>query len=78
MPTYVIKDSKTGKTEEVFMRISELDGYLNTNPAKKLVPSAPSIVSGVSSARNKPDNGFRDILKTIKKHNRGSKINTFD
>ena len=78
MPTYLIRDKKSGEVEEVFMSISEMEKFLAKNPKKERVISAPAIVSGVSAGRNKPDNGFRDILKTIKKNNRGSKINTFD
>jgi hypothetical protein len=78
MPTYLIKDKKSGKVQEMFMNMTEMDEYLAKNPKKERVPAAPAIVSGVAAGRNKPDNGFRDILRTIKKHNRGSKINTFD
>jgi len=77
MPSYVIRDTQTNKVEEMFMRISEMEEYLAQNPTKQLVPNAPAIVSGVSAGRNKPDESFRDVLRTIKKNNRGSKINTW-
>jgi len=73
MPTYIIKDTKTNKIEEVFMFMSELDEFLKTNPEKHIVPQAPAIVSGVAGLR-KIDNGFRDVLKKIKSKHRGSTI----
>lgn len=81
MPTYIFIDKKTKKEEELFMTMSEMDEYRKSNPSKMLGVSSPAIVSGVASSRagyGKPDSSFRDILKTIKKNNRGSKINTFD
>ena len=78
MPTYVFYDTKTKKTEELLMSISEMEAYRKKHKkTKQLVPASPKIVSGVASGRNKPDDNFRDILRTIKKNNRGSKINTF-
>jgi|DEB0MinimDraft_3_1074331.scaffolds.fasta_scaffold00138_17 hypothetical protein len=77
MPTYQFRDKKTGKVEEMFMRISEMEEYLSNHPSKEKLLSAPAIVSGVSSGKNKPDNGFRDVLQRIKKNNKGSKINTW-
>ena len=62
------------------MTISALDDYLKDNPnVTQLVNGAPMISSG--RGMGKPDNGFRDLLKDIKKKNsRGitrSTINTF-
>lgn len=54
------------------------DTGLKEEPKKtKQSPSKKSaaIISGVSSL--KPDNGFREILKNIKKKNPGCKINDF-
>lgn len=78
MPTYTFINKEDDTSETILMTISEMERYLKKHPNKSLQISAPLIVSGVSSSRSKPDSGFRDILKTIKKHNRGSKINTFD
>jgi hypothetical protein len=74
MPTYSFEDLETGKTESIFMSISEMEEYLVKNPSKRKLLSTPAIVSGVSGIR-KPDEGFRDILRSIKKNNRGSKLN---
>jgi len=74
MPTYNFTDIETGREESLFMSISAMEQYLVDNPSKKLLPSTPAIVSGVSGTR-KPDEGFRDILRSIKKNNKGSTIN---
>lgn len=80
MPTYKFSNNDTGEEYEEFMSISELDEYLKTNPnVTQLVSGAPMISSGRGMA--KPESGFRDLLKEIKKNNsRGitkSTINTF-
>ena len=80
MPTYKFLDNVTGEEHLDFMSISALDEYLTTNPhITQLVNGAPLISSG--RGMGKPENGFRDLLKDIKKRNqRGisrSNINTF-
>lgn len=79
MPTYNFTNNDTGEEFTEFMMISELDEYIVNNKHLTLGVSAPSIVSG--RGMQKPDNGFRDLLRTIKKGNsKGlskSKINTF-
>jgi predicted nucleic acid-binding Zn ribbon protein len=80
MPTYGFRDNNTGTEFTEFMTISALDDYLKTNPhLTQLVNGAPMIASG--RGMGKPDNGFRDLLKDMKKkHSKGitrSTINTF-
>lgn len=80
MPTYKFLNNETDQEFEEFMTISALDEYLKNNPnLTQLVNGAPMISSG--RGMTKPENGFRDLLKDIKKKNsRGisrSTINTF-
>lgn len=80
MPTYKFYNEETKEEFEEFMTISALDEYLKQNPnITQLVNGAPMISSG--RGMGKPDNGFRDLLKDIKRKNsRGitrSTINTF-
>lgn len=80
MPTYKFLNNDTGEEYEEFMGISALDIYLSEHPnVTQLVNGAPLIHSG--RGLKKPDAGFRDLLKTIKKGNskglNGSTINTF-
>ena len=80
MPTYKFLNTNTGEEFEDFMSISALDQYLQDNPnITQLVNGAPMISSG--RGMGKPDSGFRDLLKDMKKkHSKGitrSTINTF-
>jgi hypothetical protein len=80
MPTYKFLNNDTGEEFEDFMSISALDEYLKTNPhLTQLVNGAPLVHSG--RGMGKPDQGFRDLLKHIKKGNskgiKRSTINTF-
>jgi len=79
MPTYKFINNDTGEEYEEFMYISELDSYLELNPNVTQQITAPALSSG--RGMGKPDSGFRDVLKQIKKNaNKGitrSTINTF-
>lgn len=80
MPTYNFLNNDTGEEYEEFMSISALDQYLKDNPnVTQLVSGAPLIHSG--RGLGKPDQGFRDLLKDMKrKHSQGitrSTINTY-
>lgn len=80
MPTYKFLNTTTGKEFEDFMSISALDQFLSENPnVVQLINGAPAISSG--RGMGKPDSGFRDLLKEMKKKNsKGitrSTINTF-
>lgn len=76
MPTYKFLNSDTNEEYTEFMSISALDQYLADRPTiKQLVNGAPMISTG--SGFNKPDDGFRDLLKEIKKNNsRGTSQST--
>ena len=80
MPTYKFINTNTNEEFEDFMSISQLDSFLQENPhVTQLVGGAPMIHSG--RGLKKPDNGFREILREVKKKNsRGisrSTVNTF-
>lgn len=80
MPTYRFLNEDTGEVYEEFMKISELEVYLEENKnVKQLLNGAPALYSG--RGKGKPDDSFRDLLKEMKKKNsKGitrSTINTF-
>lgn len=79
MPTYNFKDIYTDEEITEFMQISELEPFLEKNKHLRQGVSMPAIISG--RGRGKPDDSFRDILRTVKKGNsKGltkSSINTF-
>ena len=80
MPTYNFRNNDTGEDFKEFMNISAVEQYLIDNPnVTQLVSGAPLIHSG--RGLKKPDEGFRDLLKNMKKGNskgfQRSTINTF-
>ena len=83
MPTYNFTNHKTKKKWQEFMSISERTKLLEENPDITQDPCAPLIHSGRGIGQfSKPDNGFRDVLRNIKKIHGvdgriETKINTF-
>lgn len=77
MPTYTFIDTETGESTTTLMTIAQMEAYLRENSHVRLQVGSPRIVSGVASKRNKPDDSFRDVLRSIKRRHRGSTINTF-
>lgn len=81
MPTYTIRNKNTGKIiMEMDMSISQIDDWEIANPNLEIAVGAPLIHSG--QGLKKPEQGFRDMLRTIKKGNskgfHRSTVNTFD
>lgn len=74
-PTYTFINKKTKNEWNEFLSISECDKFLEDNPEVEIVISARAFISGIN---NKPDEGFREILRTIKKANPTGKCETFD
>lgn len=75
MPTYSFKNTQTGEVFEEFMSISSLDVYLKDNPhLQQVISKAPALVD--SWHFTKVPSGFNDVLKKVKKQNRGSTITT--
>lgn len=77
MPEYLFHNKDTGEEWLESMGISAADEFLTKNPhIERLVHGAPAI-GYRTNIKMKPDDGFRDRLKQIKKNNRGSNINTW-
>lgn len=74
MPNYTFKNLETGELFEATLTLSEREELLKNPNIEQQIVSAPGLVSGVSL---KPDAGFRDVLKKIKKNNIRSNIETF-
>jgi DNA-binding cell septation regulator SpoVG len=83
VPTYLFRDRNTDEQWEEFMGISAADKYLEANPhIERMVNGFPGMASSAMGAsKTKPDEGFRDVLREIKKNaQKGisrSTINTF-
>lgn len=73
MPLYRLLNTETEEVTQEFCSWSVLQELLESNPKLQLLPAAPAIVSGVSG-RIRPDEGFRDRLRDIKKSHPGSTI----
>ena len=66
MPTYNFLNIDTGEEFESFMKISEREEYLKTNPNIQSVITAPAIVTGVSTSKqNRVPDGFKEVLSKI-------------
>jgi hypothetical protein len=76
MPTYTFREKLTHVTRDVFMNMSELDQFILDNPDLEQVPTAPAIVSGVDGLL-RPDDGFRDLLKEMKKKHKKGDLGKF-
>jgi len=78
MPIYEFKNKKTKKIHEEFFSWSEREAYLKANPNMEPVMAQTNVGDPIRMGHVKPSGWFRDKLKSIKKHNPGSNINTFD
>lgn len=79
MPTYTYLNNETNELEEHIHKISEMDSFLESNPHLTRQVTAPQgFIRGTGVGKTRPDDGFRDVLKSIKKASgRNSTINTF-
>jgi hypothetical protein len=82
MPIYTFKNLNTGDEFTTVMSMTEREEYLKANPdIQQQLIAAPAIGDSIRMGLVKPDNGFRDRLREIKKaHSKGfsrSTINTF-
>ena len=68
MPNYTIREKASGEEIGVLhMSFDEIDLWEKLNPTLEIAIGAPLIHSG--AGLKKPEQGFRDLLKTIKKSN---------
>jgi hypothetical protein len=81
MPSYTFLNTDSGEVFTTIMSIAEREDYLKANPhIQQQLISAPALGDSIRLGLRKPDDGFRDRLREIKKaHSRGitrSTINT--
>ena len=79
MANYTFYNTLTEETFDIDMPISELDQYKSQNPhLEQQIKTAPAFADPTRLGLKKPDSGFRDVLKRIKKASgRSNKINTW-
>lgn len=80
MPNYSFRNVIDGSEFSLDMTMSEREKYLEKNKDTiiQIITKAPGFGDSVSLGYKKPDQGFRDVLREIKKaHPRGGGVNTF-
>ena len=78
MANYTFYNKTTKKEIIVSMPMSELDSYKELNPHLEQLITVPNIADPTRLGLHKPDSGFRDVLKRIKKASgKRSSINTW-
>jgi hypothetical protein len=78
MATYTFYNTKTEEYSDISMAMSELDTFKENNKHLNQIPSMTAIADPTRLGLRKPDAGFRDVLKRVKKASgRGNKINTW-
>lgn len=79
MPVYTFRNENTNEVADFNMSMSEMDTFVKENP--NMTREYNKSVGVITGFNKKPDGGFRDMLREIKKSNsRGfskSNINTF-
>lgn len=80
MPTYSFRNIEDGSEFDLSLTMSEREKYLEENKGKviQILTKSPSLGDPIRLGLKKPDGGFRDVLREIKKHHpRGGGVNTF-
>ena len=78
MPTYEFKNTDTGETFEKILKLSDREYYLKDNPHIQQIHTATTpVIEAARLGLMKPDQGFRDILSSMKQNKSytGNKIN---
>ena len=76
MPLYEFRNTETNEVFEKSMTVSDREIYLQENPhIKQIHTSGINAVSDAGTKNRVPD-GFRDVLRNIKKHHPRSNFNT--
>jgi hypothetical protein len=71
MPNYTFIDLDTEVEHDDTLTVAKMEEYLEANPRKRVVIKQSNFISGTGM---KVSDGFKDILKTIKRNNPGSNI----
>jgi hypothetical protein len=76
MPIYQYKNEETGEVSDKFMSISDMEQFEIDNPHMKKMIQPVAFGDSARLGIRKTDDNFNDLMKTIKKGNPGSDINT--
>jgi hypothetical protein len=78
MPIYSFKDTETGEEFDKMLKLAERESFLEDNPnLKQIITGSAPLIDSARLGRAKPDQGFRDLLSSMKnnKSYTGNKIN---
>jgi hypothetical protein len=73
MPTYSFLDTLTNERFDSFMKISDREDYLNSNPHIQPIATAAAIVGGVSLTDKVPS-GFKEVLSKVSEAHPNSSV----
>lgn len=79
MPNYSFRNLDTNEEFEIYMSMNDLDQYKLDNPRHEQFFGKPFVYGDPNrfGKVTKPDEGFREVLRKVKKTHRGSAINTW-
>ena len=78
MPNYTFYNKELEEETIISMPMAELDFFLLNNPHLRQVMTATAIADPTRLGMRKPDSGFRDVLKRVKKASgRNNTVNTW-
>lgn len=78
MPLYSMLNNETNEEFEINVKYSELETYLKDNPdVKQVFNKFPATGDSIRLGIRKPDDSFRDVLRTVQHHHKKDNINTF-
>jgi hypothetical protein len=78
MPIYSFKDTETGEEFDKMLKLAERESFLEDNPnLKQIITGSAPLIDSARLGRAKPDQGFRDLLTSMKQNKSytGNKIN---
>lgn len=76
MPTYTLKNKETEEYFEVFCTYDDLQNILKEDETLSHVIQSPNMVTMVGSTLGKTSEGWKDLLKSVKKGSgKGDTIN---
>lgn len=77
MGIFPFRNKKTGKITYLEGTIAEAEAYEKAHPNLEWMCGSPGIVDSFRVGLRKPEDGFRDRLREIKKSHPKGNINTF-
>lgn len=78
MPTYDMKNVKTGEVKEMFLKITEKEAMVESGEWEQVHLGTPKDITQTGSQLSRSSSDWRNLLSNIKKGaGRGNTINTY-